>query len=130
MATIHIRTQNSQQVVDVTHQVEDLVADGDVTDGLCHVFVPHATAAIVLNESADPEIGNDLLELLDTLVPAGTWRHDRIDDNGASHLKAAVLGPGEVIPIVDGRLALGTWQAVMLVELDGPRDRTIRVTLR
>lgn len=130
MATIHIRTHSSFQVVDVTHQVEDLVADSGQQDGLCHVFVPHATAAIVLNESADPEIGTDLLELLDQLVPAGQWRHDRIDDNGAAHLKAAVLGPGEMIPIVDGQLALGTWQAIMLVELDGPRDRTIRVTLR
>lgn len=130
MATIHIRTQASTQVVDVTHQVADLVADGGVDDGLCHVFVPHATAAIVLNESADPEIGTDLLELLDVVVPAGQWRHDRIDDNGAAHLKAAVLGPGEMIPVVDGQLALGTWQAIMLVELDGPRDRTIRVTLR
>jgi len=130
MATIHIRSQSSSQVVDVTHQVARLVADSDVEDGLCHVYVPHATAAIVLNESADPEIANDLLELLDRLVPAGRWRHDRIDDNGAAHLKAAVLGPSETIPVVNGQLALGTWQAVMLVELDGPRDRTIRVTVR
>jgi len=130
MATIHIRSQSSSQVVDVTHQVARLVADSDVEDGLCHVYVPHATAAIVLNESADPEIANDLLELLDRLVPAGRWRHDRIDDNGAAHLKAAVLGPSETIPVVNGKLALGTWQAVMLVELDGSRDRTIRVTVR
>lgn len=130
MATIHIRTQSSRQVVDVTHQVMNLVAESGAENGLCHVFVPHATAAIVLNESADPEIGTDLLELLDGLVPAGRWRHDRIDDNGAAHLKAAVLGPGEMIPIVDGQLALGTWQAILLVELDGPRDRTIRITVR
>lgn len=129
MATIHIHTQTSSQVVDVTHRVADVVGESDVQEGLCQVYVPHATAAIVVNESADPEIGNDLLDLLDRLIPAGKWRHDRIDDNGAAHLKASVLGPGETVPIVNGQLALGTWQAIMLVELDGPRDRTIRVTL-
>ena len=76
------------------------------------------------------QIGLDLLDALDKLVPEGVWRHDKVDSNGAAHLKAAILGPSETIPIHNGRLALGTWQAVMLVELDGPRDRRVVVSVR
>ena len=72
----------------------------------------------------------DVLDALDKLVPDGVWRHDRVDGNGAAHLKAAILGPGETIPVRDGQLVLGTWQAIMFVELDGPRDRRIVVTVR
>jgi secondary thiamine-phosphate synthase enzyme len=92
--------------------------------------VPHATAAIVINENDDQRIGLDLLDALDKLVAEGVWRHDQVDSNGAAHLKAAILGPSETIPIQNGRLALGTWQSVMLVELDGPRDRKVIVTVK
>jgi secondary thiamine-phosphate synthase enzyme len=101
-----------------------------VNEGLCCVFVPHATAAIIVNENDDNQIGLDLLDALDKLVPEGVWRHDQVDSNGAAHLKASILGPSEVISVQSGRLALGTWQAVMLVELDGPRDRKVIVTVK
>lgn len=130
MTTLTIRTSRKTEVVDVTSQVERVVRDSGVADGLCHVYVPHATAAIVINESADPHVGDDLLDALDRLLPQGVWRHDRIDDNGAAHLKAAILGPGETIPVQRGRLALGRWQAVMLVDLDGPRERAVHVSVR
>ena len=94
------------------------------------MYVPHATAAVVINENDDQRIGLDLLDALDKLIPAGGWRHDQVDSNGAAHLKAAILGPSEMIPVQNGRLALGTWQAIMLVELDGPRDRKVIVTVR
>jgi secondary thiamine-phosphate synthase enzyme len=70
----------------------------------------------------------DVLDLLDRLIPAGVWRHDKVDGNAASHIQATILGPSETIPVRGGKLLLGTWQAVMLVELDGPRDRRIVVT--
>src|SRR5262249_52440763 len=87
------------------------------------------TAAVVINENDDPNICTDVLDALDRLVPAGIWRHDRVDGNAASHIQAVMLGPGETIPVQDGRLLLGTWQAVMLVELDGPRERRVLVTV-
>ena len=127
---LKVRTTKKYEVLDITCQVADAVRVAQVTDGLCCVFVPHATAAVVINENDDMQIGLDLLNALDKLVPEGVWRHDKVDSNGAAHLKAAILGPSETIPIHNGRLALGTWQAVMLVELDGPRDRRVVVSVR
>jgi len=130
MPELRIRTNAKRELVDITGQVTSLVAQSDQEDGLCHVYVAHATAAIVVNENDDPNICVDLLDALDRLVPAGIWRHDRVDGNAASHIQAAMLGPSETIPIIDGKLALGRWQAIMLAELDGPRERRIIVTLR
>lgn len=126
---LKVRTRNKNDVVDLTRQIAELVRQADLEHGLCHVYVPHATAAIIVNENDDPQIGQDLLTALDGLIPEGVWLHDKVDENGASHLKATILGPSETIPIQRGRLALGTWQAVMLVDFDGPRDRTAIVTL-
>lgn len=125
-----IRTQRKFETVDITAGVAEIASHSDAEDALCSVYVPHATAAIVVNENADPNIGADLLDALDQLIPDGVWRHDRIDGNGAAHIKAAILGPGETIPVRRGRLVLGTWQALMLVELDGPRQRRVVVTVR
>jgi secondary thiamine-phosphate synthase enzyme len=127
---IKVRTTKKYEVLDITPQVADAVNAAHLTDGLCCVFVPHATAAVVVNENDDMQIGLDLLDALDKLVPEGVWRHDKVDSNGAAHLKAAILGPSETIPIHNGRMALGTWQAVMLVELDGPRDRRVVVSVK
>jgi secondary thiamine-phosphate synthase enzyme len=117
-------------MVDLTARVAEIVARSKVTEGLCSVYVPHATAAVVVNENDDPNVCIDVLDALDRLVPAGVWRHDRVDGNAASHIQATLLGPGETMPVQDGRLLLGTWQAVMLVELDGPRERRVLVTVR
>lgn len=127
---IKVRTMKKYEVLDITRHVADVINAAHVTDGLCCVFVPHATAAVVINENDDMQIGLDLLDALDKLVPEGGWRHDKIDSNGAAHLKAAMLGPSETIPIHNGRLALGTWQAVMFVELDGPRERKVIISVK
>ena len=127
---LKIRTSKKYEVIDLTPQVAEVVRVVHLNEGLCSVYVPHATAAIIINENDDQQIGLDLLDALDKLIPEGIWRHDQVDSNGAAHLKAAILGPSETIPIENGRLALGTWQAVMLVELDGPRDRKVIVTVR
>jgi secondary thiamine-phosphate synthase enzyme len=127
---INIRTQHTREVVEITEGVARIVAESGIDEGICSVYVPHATAAIVINENADPNIGADLVDALDKLIPEGVWRHDRIDGNGAAHIKAAILGPGETVPVNRGRLVLGTWQALMLVDLDGPRQRRIVVTVR
>jgi len=127
---LKVRTSRKYEVVDLTQQIAEAVRVAHLDEGLCNVYVPHATAAIIINENDDQQIGLDLLDALDKLIPEGIWRHDQIDSNGAAHLKAAIMGPSETIPVQNGRLALGTWQAVMLVELDGPRDRKVIVTVR
>jgi len=125
-----IRSQRQYQMLDVTAQVASVVAEANVAEGMCSVFVPHATAAVVINENDDPNICDDVLEALGKLVAEGVWRHDRVDGNAAAHIKAAILGPSETIPLRQGRLLLGTWQAIMVVELDGPRQRRVVVTVR
>lgn len=128
--TLRVRTRQKSEVVDLTSQVTAAVARAGVDEGLCTVYVRHATAAIVINENADPGFRLDIVAALDKLFPEGIWEHDKVDDNGAAHLKAAVLGPSEAIPIRAGRLLLGRWQGIALVECDGPREREIVVDVR
>ncbi len=130
MTEFQVRTTTKREMIDLTERVAAVVAEARLAEGLCSVYTPHATAAVIVNENDDPNVCVDVLDALDRLIPAGVWRHDRVDGNAASHIQAAILGPGETIPVCDGRLCLGTWQAVMLVELDGPRDRRVLVTLR
>ena len=130
IAEFRIRTTTKREMIDLTARVAEIVARADVAEGLCSVYTPHATAAIVVNENDDPNVCVDVLDALDRLIPAGIWRHDRVDGNAASHIQATILGPGETIPVRQHELLLGRWQAVMLVELDGPRDRRVVVTVR
>jgi secondary thiamine-phosphate synthase enzyme len=125
-----VATRQPKQSSDITDSVAEVVAAAGVESGLCHVMALHSTAAIVVNESDDPNIGVDLINALDRAIPdhAG-WLHDRIDDNAQAHIKAAILGPSEVVPVSGGELVLGTWQRILLIELDGPRRRRISVQL-
>ena len=128
---LRFRTTAHKQCIEITDQVREVVRESGVGEGLCHVTVLHATAAIVVNENDDPNIGVDLLTALDRAIPdhAG-WLHDRVDDNAQAHIKAAILGPSETLAIRDGDLLLGTWQGIILVELDGPRgERSVVVTI-
>src|SRR5437763_1048286 len=128
---LQFRTTAAKECIEITAPVRAAVQESGVQHGLCHVAVLHATAAIVVNENDDPNIGVDLLTALDRAIPdhAG-WLHDRVDDNAQAHIKAAILGPSETIPIRDGDLLLGTWQGVILVELDGPRaERRVAITI-
>ena len=130
MPEFTVRTRKKQEMVDITGKVADLVNQIGISDGICLVYVPHATAAVAINENADPNVCGDILDALAQVIPEGRWRHDRIDNNAAAHIKATLLGPSESIPVRGGRLRLGTWQSVMLVELDGPRERTVIVEVR
>jgi secondary thiamine-phosphate synthase enzyme len=130
MAELTIHTRKTQEMIDITSQVGEVVRQAGVVDGLCLVYVPHATAAIVINENADPNVCQDILDALSRIVPEGAWRHDRVDNNAAAHIKSTILGPSEAVPVQDGTLRLGTWQSLMLVEFDGPRDRTVIVEVR
>lgn len=130
MQEFSIKSHRKYQMIDITAKVQEIVKEMRITEGICCVYVPHATAAITINENADPNVCEDFLEALAKLIPEGIWRHDRIDSNGAAHIKAALVGPSEAIPLKEGRLLLGTWQAIMLVEFDGPRERRVIVEVR
>jgi secondary thiamine-phosphate synthase enzyme len=130
MTEIRIQTRKTQEMVDITAQVADLVRTAGVTNGICVVYVPHATAAVAINENADPNVCQDILDAMGRLVPEGAWRHDRVDNNAAAHIKATILGPSQTVPVQGGTLQLGTWQSLMLAEFDGPRDRTVIVEVR
>jgi secondary thiamine-phosphate synthase enzyme len=130
MPELTIHTRKTQEMIDITSQVGEVVRRSGIGNGLCVVYVPHATAAIVINENADPNVCQDILDALSRMVPEGAWRHDRIDNNAAAHIKATILSPSEAVPVQNGNLRLGTWQSVMLVEFDGPRDRTVIVEVR
>ncbi len=126
-----IDTTRKRETIDITDRVREIVRRSKLERGLCHVMVLHATAAIVVNENDDPNIGTDLLTALDGAVPehAG-WLHDRIDNNAQAHILASILGPSEIVPVENGDLRLGRWQGLILVELDGPRrSRRVVVTL-
>lgn len=122
-----VSTDARLDIVDVTDLVERAIPE-DVEQGLCTVFVQHTTAAVVINE-AEPRLLDDIEEFLADLVPDEGHRHDDLDGNADSHLRTAVLGPSETIPIVDGDIDTGTWQSVLLVECDGPRTRDVSVTV-
>ncbi len=126
-----VQTKAHEQVLDITERVREIVEASKVREGLCTVFVPHATAAIAVNENDDPNIGVDLVNALRKMViEHDGWLHDRVDDNAAAHIKSAIMGPSEAIPIADGRLALGRWQNVFLCEFDGPRgSRSVIVSV-
>ncbi len=128
--TLSIRSTRRRELIDLTEPLREIVRRSGIQAGLCHVFVSGATAAVIVNENDDPQLLDDVLDALDRLVPEGRWRHDRIDDNGAAHIKSAVVGPDEILPVRDGTLALGRWQNVFLCEFDGPRAaRQIHVTV-
>lgn len=128
--TITISTTKKQELIDITDSVNSIVNKSGVKNGLCNIFTMHATAAIIINENADPDICIDTLDALNKLVKEGVWRHDKLDGNAASHIKSTILGPSETIPIKNSKLQLGTWQSPMLVELDGPRsNRKIVITI-
>lgn len=127
MDKLSIKTNKKEELIDITSKVNSLIK---VDKGICNVFVKHATVALIINENYDPNVCKDFLQLLDKMVPQGKWLHDKVDGNGAAHLKSALIGCSEIIPIKNGKLDLGRWQSLMLVELDGPREREIVITVK
>ncbi|MFC7070049.1 secondary thiamine-phosphate synthase enzyme YjbQ [Halobaculum lipolyticum] len=124
MATFTVDTDGHTTVHDVTDRVRDaLPADAD---GACTVFCEHTTAGLVVNE-AEPRLLEDIETFVAGLAPDDGWAHDELDGNADSHLRALLLGESVTVPVVDGDLDLGRWQSVLLVECDGPRERTVRV---
>ncbi len=128
--TIEVSTTRHREIVDITSQARSQVRASGVETGTCSLYAQGATAALMVQENDDPNICDDVLDCLQRLVPAGQWKHDRIDGNGDAHIQAGIVGPSEVIPIRKGDLALSTWQNVFVCDFDGPRrSRKILVTI-
>ncbi len=128
--TIQISTHSHNGLYDITKQVKTIVVKSKVTDGLVNVYVQGATAAIMIQENWDQSVQNDVINLLNKLIPYGVWEHDHQDNNGDAHLKAGIVGPCETIPLINGELGLSTWQNIFLCEFDGPREgRNVVVTV-
>ncbi len=127
---ITVETDAREKLYDITGDVKEAVSRGEIERGICSVYVLGATAGIMIQESWDDSVQNDVIDLLQDLIPRGVWEHDRIDGNADSHLKSGLVGPGETIPLREGELNLSTWQNIFLCEFDGPRkEREIVVTM-
>ncbi len=123
-----VRTRSRAEFLDITAQVGKIVQESKIPSGLAVVFVPHTTAAVTINENADPSVQNDILADLNRLVPfAGPYQHT--EGNSAAHIKSSLVGPSKILLIDKGRLALGTWQGVYFCEFDGPRTRKVWVKI-
>jgi secondary thiamine-phosphate synthase enzyme len=121
---IQVKTKQRNELVDITPQVEKAVGKSGIDEGICILAVPHTTAAITVNENADPSVKADIIAKLNALVPAGD-RYQHREGNADAHIKATLVGPSEVLLVKDGRLSLGTWQGVFFCEFDGPRTRRV-----
>ncbi|MCG7875142.1 MAG: secondary thiamine-phosphate synthase enzyme YjbQ [Candidatus Thiodiazotropha taylori] len=128
--TIHLQTDKRETLVDITDQVERVLAHSGIEQGLVNVYAQGATAAIMIQENWDQSVQSDVVNLLRKMIPQGVWLHDAQDGNGDSHLKAGLIGPSETIPIIDGKLGLSRWQNIFFCEFDGPRrDRRVVCTI-
>lgn len=126
MIVFSFRTRQRIEMVDITDQVQKLVVESGIKNGICFIFVPHTTAAITINEGADNSVRLDIIEKLSKLVPAdGNYRH--LEGNADAHIKASLIGSSVTVFVSDGKLALGTWQRIFFCEFDGPRTRQVFV---
>ena len=124
---IEIRTNRRVEIIDITSEVQREVERSGVKDGIAVIYTLHTTTAIIINEN-EPGLKEDIVFILDKLVPRGAgYSHDNIDNNADAHLRAILLGNSVVVPVSNGKLDLGTWQRIMFVELDGPRNRRVLV---
>jgi secondary thiamine-phosphate synthase enzyme len=124
MRTIEVKTQAREELVDITARVREELVSSGVKDGICYVYVPHTTAAVTINENADPSVKEDILMALRKIVPDSLpYRHS--EGNSPAHVKACLIGSSIKVIIEEGQLALGTWQGIFFCEFDGPRSRNV-----
>lgn len=128
MKTIEIKTTERTEMVNITREIERVIREAGVRDGLCHVFVPHTTAGITINENADEDVKSDIIMGLSKIVPySDGYKH--IEGNSDAHIKATLTGSSVTVAVEDGHLVLGTWQAIYFCEFDGPRRRKAHVKI-
>ncbi len=128
MHKINLRTSSRVDFQDITPKVQDIVRSSGTESGLCYVFVPHTTAAVTVNEHADPSVATDIAAQLEVVAPQHN-RYRHLEGNAPAHIKASLIGTSATLPIESGKLVLGTWQGIFFCEFDGPRDRKILVKI-
>ena len=125
---ISVTTRSRTELVDITAQVQNAIREAGFRDGVCMVYVPHTTAAVTINENADPTVKGDILKVLNKVIPWDDgYRH--LEGNSAAHIKSTLVGASELVAVEGGKLQLGTWQGVFFCEFDGPRRRKVQVHL-
>jgi len=126
MQTFQVRTSAQTEFIDITRSVQEAVRKTGVDDGICIVYIPHTTAAVTINENADPSVVQDIIMGLSKMVPfKDSYRH--MEGNSPSHIKASLVGCSQIVFVESGKLILGTWQGIFICEFDGPRDRKVHV---
>lgn len=129
METLEVKTEQRQQMIDITSRIQDVVSKSGVTTGVVHCFVPHTTAAVTINENADPDVRRDIIHKLGKDIPKNDdYQHS--EGNSDAHIKSSLIGASELILVEDGQLALGRWQGIYFCEFDGPRTRRLHVQVR
>jgi secondary thiamine-phosphate synthase enzyme len=124
--TLSVTTRNRSEMIDITSKVEEELKKSGLKDGLCFLFVPHTTAGITINESADPSVATDIQAMLNKLIPwEESYRH--LEGNSAAHIKSSLIGNSAMIFVESGHLKLGTWQGIFFCEFDGPRSRNLYI---
>jgi len=121
---ISVKTSSRVELIDITHLVEKATSESKIKSGLCTIYVPHTTAAITINENADPSVRSDIIAELNKVIPFDD-NYSHLEGNAAAHIKASIIGPSETILVNGGSLVLGTWQGIYFCEFDGPRNRKV-----
>jgi secondary thiamine-phosphate synthase enzyme len=125
---LSVKTHEATELIDITTNINRLVQESGVDQGLCMLYVPHTTAAVTINESADPSVKSDMLMIINQIIPwEANYRH--LEGNSAAHIKTTLVGSSELIAIENQRLVLGTWQGIFFCEFDGPRNRKLQVRI-
>ena len=126
--TLTVKSKLRTQLIDITSEIQKVVRSSGISEGFCMLYVPHTTAAITINESADPSVATDIMMVLNEVIP---WKADyrHLEGNSPAHIKSTLVGASEVIAIESGSLVLGTWQGIFFCEFDGPRTRSIHMRL-
>jgi secondary thiamine-phosphate synthase enzyme len=125
---LSVQTRAKTEFIDITSQIHGKIKEEGIEDGCCLIYVPHTTAAVTINESADPSVANDILNTLNRIVP---WEaaYTHLEGNSPAHVKSTLVGASEMVAIENGRLVLGTWQGIFFCEFDGPRTRTVKIKI-
>jgi secondary thiamine-phosphate synthase enzyme len=126
MQTFQVRTSTQTELIDITRSVQEAVKKTGVKDGICIIFIPHTTAAVTINENADPSVIYDILMEMNKIVPFKDQYH-HMEGNSPAHIKTSLVGRSEIVFVESGRLVLGTWQGIFFCEFDGPRNRKVHV---
>lgn len=128
MKQLSVRTSRRVELIDITHLVEKVISQSEIKSGVCTVYVPHTTAAVTINENADPSVRSDILSELNKVIPFDD-NYSHLEGNAAAHIKSSVVGASETLLVDGGSLVLGTWQGIFFCEFDGPRNRKVIVKL-